>query len=438
MQYSSVLKPYLPKSLLGRAVLIIVTPLVLLQLVATVIFFENHWSKVSRRLAQGVAGDIAIVIEQMPKYQQTDELQDLYRKALINFQLTFKYLPDGVIANSNKNSGLMETALTRAIEAHVKKPFSLDSESDDRLVIIKMQLSDGVLEIIVPNKRFFSTTTYIFVMWMVGTSLLLFGVAVIFMKNQVRPISRLAMAADDFGKGRDLKKFKPEGALEVRRAASAFIAMRNRLKRHIQQRTDMLSGVSHDLRTPITRMKLQLEMMKTGDGIDELKSDISDMEHMLDAYLAFARGEGSEKQVPASISEMLGEIVTQVRRKGVMIDFHSEGEVDATIRKGALKRALTNLIENAAKYGKNITVRAGVRENGIEIIIDDDGPGIPDEMRAEVFRPFYRIDASRNPETGGVGLGMTIARDAVRGHGGEINLSDAPGGGLRVMVLLPL
>ncbi len=437
MRLSTVLKPYLPKSLLGRAVLIIVTPLVLLQLVTTVIFFENHWSKVSRRLAQGVAGDIALIIEQMPKYQQTDELQDLYRRAQTNFQLTFKYYPGEVIANSNKQSGLMETSLTRALENHIKKPFSLNSESD-RFVIVHIQLGQGVLEITVPNKRFFSTTTYVFVMWMVGTSLLLFGVAVIFMKNQVRPISRLATAAEDFGKGRDSKKFKPEGALEVRQAASAFIAMRNRLKRHIQQRTDMLSGVSHDLRTPITRMKLQLEMMKAGDGTDELKSDISDMEHMLDAYLAFARGEGSEKQASASISEMLNQIVTQIRRKGAMIDLHSEGDLDATIRKGTLKRALTNLVENAARYGENITIRAGKRENGIEIIIDDDGPGIPDEMREEVFRPFYRLDASRNPETGGVGLGMTIARDAVRGHGGEIGLSDAPGGGLRVTVLLPL
>ncbi|MCK5167288.1 MAG: HAMP domain-containing protein, partial [Rhodospirillaceae bacterium] len=280
MRFSTVLKPYLPKSLLGRAVLIIVMPLVLLQVVATVIFFENHWSKVSRRLAQGVAGDIALVIEQMPKYQQTEELQDLYQKAQRNFQLTFKYFPGEVIDNSNKQSGLMETSLTRALENHIQKPFSLDSESD-KVVVVKIQLGQGVLEIIIPNKRFFSTTTYVFVMWMVGTSLLLFGVAVIFMKNQVRPITRLAAAADDFGKGRDSKKFKPEGALEVRRAASAFIAMRNRLKRHIQQRTDMLSGVSHDLRTPITRMKLQLEMMDAGDSANELKSDISDMEHML-------------------------------------------------------------------------------------------------------------------------------------------------------------
>ena len=437
MRFSTVLKPYLPKSLLGRAVLIIVTPLVLLQVVATVIFFENHWSKVSRRLAQGVAGDIALVIEQMPKYQQTEELQDLYNKAQRNFQLTFKYYPGEVIANADKQSGLMETSLTRALESHIQKPFSLDSERD-KVVVVQIQLGQGVLEIIVPNKRFFSTTTYVFVMWMVGTSLLLFGVAVIFMKNQVRPITRLAAAADDFGKGRDSKKFKPEGALEVRRAASAFIAMRNRLKRHIQQRTDMLSGVSHDLRTPITRMKLQLEMMGPGDNTDELKSDISDMEHMLDEYLAFARGEGSEKQASASISEMLGEIVAQIRRKGAMVDLHCEGEVDATIRKGALKRALTNLVENAARYGKNITIRAGKRENGIEIIIDDDGPGIPAEARDEVFRPFYRLDASRNPETGGVGLGMTIARDAVRGHGGEISLSEAPGGGLRITVLLPL
>lgn len=437
MRFSTVLKPYLPKSLLGRAVLIIVTPLILLQVVATVIFFENHWSKVSRRLALGVAGDISIIVEQMPKYQQTDELDDLFAKAKRNFQLSFKYIPDGVISRSISKGGLTETSLSLALEGSIRKPFSMDSDSFERFVVIEIQLGQGVLEISVPNKRFFSTTTYIFVMWMVGTSLLLFGVATIFMKNQVRPIIRLAAAAEDFGKGRDSKKFKPEGATEVRQAASAFIAMRNRLKRQIQQRTDMLSGVSHDLRTPITRMKLQLEMMGSIDGVSELKSDISDMEHMLDEYLAFARGEGSEKQTPASIAAMLDEIVSQVRRKGAMVDLHCEGELNATIRIGALKRVLTNLVENAVRYGTNISIRAGKRERGIEIVIDDDGPGIPEDKRDEVFRPFYRLDSSRNPETGGVGLGMTIARDGVRAHGGEISLEDAPGGGLRVLVLLP-
>ena len=438
MRISTILKPYLPKSLLGRAILIIVTPLILLQVITTVIFFENHWSNVSRRLAQGVSGNISFVIEQMEEIKTADELEKFYQTAKRNFSLTFYYEQGAVLDHTDVPSGIKETALADALEGHLQKPFNMDSTSSEDYVVVKIQLSEGVLSVTIPSKRLFSTTTYVFVMWMVGSSLLLFGVATIFMKNQVRPIIRLAAAADAFGKGRDSKKFKPEGALEVRRASSAFIAMRNRLKRHMQQRTDMLSGVSHDLRTPITRMKLQLAMMGDGDGTEELKSDISDMEHMLDEYLAFARGEGSEQPEAANINEMLKEIVTNAKRKGAKIDLHCEGEVSTIIRKGAIKRALTNLIENAARYGEHVTVRAALRENSIEIVIDDDGPGIPEEQREEVFRPFYRLDGSRNPETGGVGLGMTIARDGVRSHGGEIELGVAPGGGLRVNVTLPL
>ncbi|MDH5188249.1 MAG: ATP-binding protein, partial [Rhodospirillaceae bacterium] len=352
--------------------------------------------------------------------------------------LTFNYAEGAVLTHTNIASGIKEDALANALETQLRKPFNTDSASNDNYVAVEIQLSEGVLHVIVPNKRLFSTTTYVFVMWMVGTSLLLFGVAIIFMKNQVRPIIRLAAAADAFGKGRDSKKFKPEGALEVRRASSAFISMRNRLKRQMQQRTDMLSGVSHDLRTPITRMKLQLAMMGNSAGIDELKSDVSDMEHMLDEYLAFARGEGSEKQVAANMNEMLEEIVNKVRRKGAKVDLHCEGKINTTVRKSALMRALTNLIENATRYGEHVTVRVAQRENTIEIVIDDDGPGIPEEQREEVFRPFYRLDGSRNPETGGVGLGMTIARDGVRSHGGEIELANAPSGGLRVNISLPL
>ncbi|MDH5666310.1 MAG: HAMP domain-containing protein, partial [Nitrosopumilus sp.] len=385
MRISTILKPYLPKSLLGRAILIIVTPLILLQVITTIIFFENHWSNVSRRLAQGVSGNISFVIEQMEKLKTADELEKFYQTAERNFSLAFYYEQGAVLDHTNVPSGIKETALADALEGYLQKPFNMDSSSSEDYVVVRIQLSEGVLSVTVPSKRLFSTTTYVFVMWMVGSSLLLFGVATIFMKNQVRPIIRLAAAADAFGKGRDSKKFKPEGALEVRRASSAFIAMRNRLKRHMQQRTDMLSGVSHDLRTPITRMKLQLAMMAAGEGTEELKSDISDMEHMLDEYLAFARGEGSEKPEAANINEMLEEIVTNSKRKGAKIDLHCEGEVSTTIRKGAIKRALTNLIENAARYGEHVTVRAALRENSIEIVIDDDGPGIPEEQREEVF-----------------------------------------------------
>ena len=439
MQLSTVLKPYLPKSLLGRSVLIIVTPLILLQVITATIFFENHWDKVGRRLALGVAGELALVIEGMRRAPNAEARDALFRQGRISLQLQMSYVPGGVLPNTQKlGEAILVRQLTGAMNEAVNKPHRIDAASHDRFVTIDIQLADGVLRATVPRKRLFSTTTYVFVLWMTGTSMLLFGVAVVFMRNQVRPIRRLARAADDFGTGRDTPRFKPEGATEVRRAAGAFIAMRNRIKRQIQQRTDMLAGVSHDLRTPLTRMKLQLEMMGDEDGVAELKTDIADMEHMLEEYLAFARGEGGETAVEQSLTDLLSDIANKARRKGVAIDLHSEGDIRAPIKPNALKRALTNLVDNSSRYGEHISVRSGVRGETVEIIIDDDGPGIPEDKRNDVFKPFFRLDGSRNPVTGGVGLGMTIARDVIRGHGGEILLEDAPGGGLRVRVSLPV
>jgi two-component system osmolarity sensor histidine kinase EnvZ len=299
-------------------------------------------------------------------------------------------------------------------------------------------MTDSVLHLIISRKRLFSSTTYVFVIWMVGTSLILFGVATIFMRNQVKPIRRLAVAADNFGKGRDVTQFKPEGAREVRQAASAFLAMRERISRQISQRTDMLAGVSHDLRTPLTRMKLQLAMIKQTDGAKELSSDVDEMEHMLEGYLAFARGEGTETPRSSDVSTVLNEVVTQAHRKSKAVDLHTEGELIVPLRPQAFKRCMTNLIDNAIRYANHVTVRAGTRGNAIEITVDDDGPGIPEDQREDVFKSFYRIDNSRNPETGGVGLGLTIARDVIRSHGGDITLSDSPLSGLRARVRLPL
>ncbi|TCS60891.1 ATP-binding protein [Varunaivibrio sulfuroxidans] len=435
---SALVKRVLPKSLLGRSLLILVTPLVLLQVVSALIFFETHWSKVTLKMARTVAADIAVVIDLMREFPDAHHQQWIFHRASdLNFRL--KMMPGKILENTvPQGNNLGERMLILAMDEYVRKPFRFYPNMEARHMVIDVQLAHGVLRVIVSDKRLFSSTASVFVLWMVGTSLLLFGVATIFMRNQVRPIRRLARAADDFGKGRDSPKFKPEGASEVRQAASAFIVMRDRLVRQIAQRTEMLAGVSHDLRTPLTRMKLQLAMMGDVEGAGELKQDIDDMEHMLGEYLAFARGEGGEKPAEIELSEMLHDIVAKARRKGGRIDFHSEGMVVVTGRLNALTRCLTNLLDNAVRYGRTVAVRLGVRENSVEVVIDDDGPGIPKDKRADVFKPFFRLDGSRNPVTGGVGLGMTIARDVVRAQGGDIELTDAPLGGLRVKVRLPL
>ena len=433
------IKKFLPKGLLGRSLLITVTPLVILQLVSAAIFYETHWDKVTLKLARGVAGDIAAVISLMRQAPDTDGWDRVFNIAASNMGLVVALKEGAVLANvAPSPSGLAERMLTRAMNSHVSKPFHLDTESSDRLIIIDVQLASGVLHVTTTRKRLFSSTAYVFVIWMVGTSLTLFVVATIFMRNQVKPIRRLAIAADEFGKGRDVSKFKPEGATEVRQASSAFFAMRDRIGRHISQRTDMLAGVSHDLRTPLTRMKLQLEMLGDGDGMEDMKADISEMEHMLDGYLAFARGEGEEDPRPTDFTALLGEAAAQARRKGGAVDLHTEGQLMVSLRPYAFRRCLTNLIDNATQYADHVSVRAGQRGDAIEVTIDDDGPGIPEDQFDEVFKPFYRIEGSRNPVTGGVGLGMTIARDVMRGHGGDIQLGDSPNGGLRVRLRVPL
>jgi two-component system osmolarity sensor histidine kinase EnvZ len=295
-----------------------------------------------------------------------------------------------------------------------------------------------VLRVIAPRRRLFSSTTYVFILWMIGTSLALFAVATLFMRSQVRPMRRLATAAEAFGKGRNVPDFKLEGADEVRQAGAAFNLMRERIQRQITQRTEMLAGVSHDLRTPLTRMKLELAMLPDSSELAELKADVAEMEKMVEGYLAFARGEGTEQPEPADLGQLLREAVATAAREGTAIELRAEGPMPVNIRPDAFRRCLANLIANAKRYAKRIVIEADYVGSAIEIAVDDDGPGIPAGMREEVFKPFFRLDTSRNPETGGIGLGLTIARDVMRSHGGELTLGASPLGGLRALLRLPV
>lgn len=434
------LKRLLPHGLLGRSLLIIVTPLIVVQLVSTYIFYATHWETVARRLAGALAGDVGAVIESMRAFPDPESQLRVLRIAANKMELDIRFQAGGILPNVPQSApiGIMDAALYDAMAERVQRPFQVDGETFEREILLRVQLSDGLLEVFAPRKRLFSSTTYIFVLWMVGTSMLLLGIATVFMRNQVRSVRKLAAAADSFGKGQDVPDFKPEGASEVRQAAQAFNNMRNRLKRQIQQRTEMLAGVSHDLRTPLTRMKLQLAMMGEVDGCADLEEDVAEMERMVEGYLAFARGEGSEKPVPTDVGALLEDVVGRFRREGRDIDLHVEDMVTMPLRQHALSRALSNLIGNALRYGGHVWVRVGRRPDCIEILVDDDGPGIPKEKREQVFKAFLRLESSRNLATGGVGLGLTIARDIARGHGGDVLLEDSPLGGLRARLRLPL
>ena len=435
------IKQFLPSSLLGRSILIIVIPLILLQLVSAFVFYESHWNKVSTKLARGVAGDIAAVIDLLSQNNSPQGREAVIELASTRFGLEAQILDGEVLKNIKKDSAKSifgRAALLRSMNEVISNPFNIDRHKIEKHIVITIQLSQGVLKVVTNRKRIFSSTTYIFVIWMVGTAMILFGVATTFMRNQVRPIKRLATAADDFGKGRDAPGFKPEGASEVRQAAAAFISMRDRIQRQISQRTDMLSGVSHDLRTPLTRMKLELEVKFDPEMVEELKTDILDMEKMLEAYLSFARGEGEELAKEVDLSVILLDVVNLAKRNGTNIKYNVEDNIIITLKSDAFKRCLINLIENADRYADLVSISSNRSDQYVEIIIDDDGKGIPKNERENVFKPFYRLENSRNPETGGVGLGLSIARDIVRAHGGEITLEEANLSGLRVRVSLPL
>ena len=431
-------KRILPRSLFGRSLLIIVTPLVLVQVIATWIFYDRVWDTVSRRLSSAVAGEIAEVVQDMSVFtdpvQRAQDFERTSRVTELDFIFwTGETLPSGMARVASGGS----EPLVAALSERVRRPFQIDDEFDPRDILVTVALPDGVLQVAVPKKRLFTPTTYIFVMWMTGSSLVLFAVATLFMRNQVKSLQRLADAAESFGKGRDVPNFRLAGASEVRRVGAAFLLMRERIQRQISRRTEMLAGVSHDLRTPLTRMKLALELMGTDATIDELKSDVAQMQGMVQGYLDFARGEGGETPREADLPMLLEEVVANARRDGAPITIAAPEAFAISLRPDAMKRCIANLIANARRYGSHVWVAAVPVRDGIDILVDDDGPGIPAHRREDVFRPFYRIDAARSPQTGSVGLGLTIARDVALSQGGDISLEDSPQGGLRVRVHLP-
>ncbi|NYZ11726.1 HAMP domain-containing protein [Azospirillum sp. RWY-5-1] len=433
------IKRILPRTLFGRSLLIIVTPVVLAQAVATWIFYDRHWDSMSRRLAFGVAGDIAMVVELLEDDPTAEERERTLALAARTTDLIVTLETGKRLATETTRSrGMVAETLRQAMIERVRRPFTINTELVEDWYEIRVEIPAGVVSVMSPEKRLFSPTTYIFLLWMVGSALVLFAIAIIFMRNQIRPIRRLAIAADGFGKGRDVANFKLEGASEVRQAAAAFLVMRERIQRQISQRTEMLAGVSHDLRTPLTRMKLALDMLGENPEVEELKDDVAEMEAMIEGYLAFARGEGAEAVQPTDLTRLLNEVVNGARREGADVQLAAEEQLTLPLRPSATRRCLANLIANARRHADRIWVEASRMAGAIEITVDDDGPGIPERNREDVFKPFFRLDSSRNRATGGSGLGLTIARDVVRGHGGDITLSDSPHGGLRVRLRLPL
>jgi two-component system osmolarity sensor histidine kinase EnvZ len=430
------IKRILPRSLLGRSLLMILLPLVLLQAVALQIFYGSHLDIVSRRLSGGVAAELAYTLELLSRFP--DDQAWILRMAHAQFDLVLRMEPDAILPKSRRVNilGPMDDDLAVALQEKVRLPFTMDWTSDPVSVLIRAQLPNGVLDIQAPRKRLYTGTIYIFVFWLVGMALLLFGIAALFMRNQVRAIRRLAAAAEAFGMGRDIGPIKPEGATEVRQAATAFNRMQERVRRFLVQRTEMLAGVSHDLRTPLTRLRLALEMMPPREelrqDVGEMTADVEEMERMISGYLAFARGEGAEQAELVNLSAVIEEVAAGARRSGAAVEVDVPPTLTLSLRANAVRRAITNLVDNARRHAHRVALAAMPQGRMVFVTVDDDGPGIPPERRESVFRPF-ESDAA-----GGTGLGLTIARDIVRAHGGEIVLEDSPLGGLRARIRLPV
>jgi len=435
------MKRLLPSSLFGRALLILVTPVVLIQLIATFVFFDRHWDDLTRRLALGFAGDIAMVLQDFRENHNSPFRNRLFARARHNMTIEFTWRPDDILPNTPSpfqiKNLILDGRLKKTLGERISLPFRIDTTTYDDRVEVDVQLPDGVLNASTSRKRLTSTTTGLFVMWMVGTAIILLAIAIVFLRNQLKPIRRLAEAADAYGKGHEVNSIKPAGATEVRRAARAFLTMRERIKRQMDQRTEMLAGVSHDLRTPLTRMKLQLAMLGDEQEASNLRSDVQEMENMIDGYLAFARGQDAEAPAEIDVHKLLRDIVAGAKRKGTVINLDTGDALHAVLRPNAMRRCLTNLVDNASRFGTRVAVAATQHDDFLAITVDDNGPGIDPQQREEVFRPFYRLESSRNPETGGSGLGLAIARDVARGQGGDVLLSDSPLGGLRAEVRLP-
>ncbi len=430
----------MPKGLYARALIIIIAPMVLLQSVIAYVFMERHWQTVTQRLSAAVTSDIAALVDIYQSYPQDPDNDTFSRIAAQRLQLDVDILhePELPPASQKPFFSILDQALSDELSRQLSYPFWIDTVGRSNIIEIRVKV-DGqtIMRVLARRSQAYASNSHIFLVWMASSSLVLIGIAVIFLRNQIKPILRLADAAESFGKGRDIE-FRPRGAREVRQAGQAFLEMRRRIERSIEQRTTMLNGVSHDLRTILTRFRLSLALFEDTPEVEDLQRDVEEMNRMLEGYLAFARGDSSEQAIAVDLKILLEEIRADSERQGHATSCDISGETIVTVRQDAFRRMMHNLVSNAGRHGQNVAIMADHEADWLTVHVDDDGPGLPEEMREEVFKPFFRLDEARNQDESGSGLGLAIARDVARSHGGDIMLTESPLGGLRATVRLPV
>jgi len=434
------LRDITPKSLFGRMLAIILVPIILVQIISVSIFYERHWDWVSRHMSKNLAKDLGLLIDELGNEPSKDQRALSAIRARQYFDIILYWLEGGILQPNQAIQPEFKN-FRNSLEARIKEPFYLSSLENSTQFYVDIQLGNGIVRMHIDNKRLFVPTGITFIMWSVGASVILFSIAIIFLRGQVRPILRLANAARQIGFGRDVENFNIEGATEVRIAGRAFQAMRHRINKQISERTSLLAGVSHDLKTPLTRMRLQLAVMEIQDETKvEFEQELKELEQMIDGYLEFARDDREEQMVDASLFKLLQQAVKSSDPSGKKINIlvPDDNIPIFPIQVQSIRRALINLLTNAIRYAGKATAQIQIFDDHSEIIIDDNGPGIPRDKRDEVILPFTRLENSRNSKTGGTGLGLSIAKNSALNHGGELILEDSPLGGLRVRLLLPL
>ncbi len=438
--FSRWLRRQLPTGLYSRSLLIIILPMVILQAVVAYVFMERHWQLVTERLSSAVTRDIAAVIELIDAYPDPKDQEKIIGIARDKLDLTVSIEPGTELPPPQQRPffSILDETLSSQIKRQIRRPYWIDTLGDSRLVEIRIKLDDEILRVFARRSQTYASNTHIFLLWMVGASLVLITIAILFLRGQIRPITALAKAAESFGKGQKTPDdFSPRGADEVRRAGLAFILMRERIERQIEQRTAMLTGVSHDLRTILTRFKLQLALAGDNPELQHLNKDVEDMQSMLEGYMSFARGEAEEDVGQLRLSELFEQLKSEAELHGKSLTYRIEGDDEVSVRTNAFTRLVSNLASNSRRYADHLEIDAIHSPEWLTIIFDDDGPGIPESARNDVFKPFFRLDEARNLDASGTGLGLAIARDIARSHGGNVTLADSPLGGLRAIIRIP-
>ena len=434
---SNFFKKVLPKRLFYRALLIVAVPVITIQLIITIVFFDSLWIKTNKGMTRTLVNEISAFVEAYQK--EENDKQEVTNLFSLFLDLNIELVVDEKLSDQNKERWF--SPIDRTLRRELKSKFSpeifwFNTTNYKELVDLRIKYEDGYFKFLVPKDRVTSTSARIFALWITVPAIIMVIISLIFLKNQTRPITNLARAAERFGKGEDIEEFKPSGALEIRQAGHEFDKMRKRIERHLNQRTEMLSGISHDLRTPLTRMKLQLAFLKDKDAVDKLTDDINEMEKMLNEYLQFTSSSYIEKDEMFNLSELIEEIIKKYNNKNISHNLIPRIYING--RKNLINRSLNNLIDNGLKYANKVELSLTKKNTNLFIIIDDDGPGIPKKEHENVFKPFYKMDKGRNDSKSSVGLGLSIASDIIKSHGGNIMLEKSKFNGLRVKIFLPI